>query len=293
MPTSTVHLIDASPYIFRAWFALPALKDPRGRPVSAVRGFASFLLDYLAQERPTHIACAFDESLTTSFRNELYPPYKAQRELPPPELVEQLEGCRRMSEALAVPAFASTRFEADDLIASLLHGLEGSRFRAVIISPDKDLAQLVGPRVELFDYARSRRYGPAEVRERFGVEPRQIPDYLGLAGDTVDNIPGVRGIGAKGAAALLTALGDLDTIYADLEAVAALPLRGARGMAKKLEADRESAFLSRELATVARDAPCAASLEELAWAGVPEDAAELFGEYGLEKVWERGLAKLG
>lgn len=287
MANSTVHLIDASPYIFRAWFALPEMEDPSGRPVSAVRGFADFLVRYLLEHSPTHVVSTHDESLTTSFRNDLYPDYKAQRDLPPRELEAQLQGCQRVAGALGMLTFADARYEADDLIATLLMPLVAAGHRGVVVTSDKDLAQLVGAKVEMFDYAKDLRYGPQEVLEKFGVTPEQIPDYLGLAGDAVDNIPGVRGVGAKTASALLGHFADLDELYGGIDRVAEVPIRGARTLGAKLEASRGDAFLSRELATVAVDAPAEATLDELAWFGFPRAAREVFEEYGLESLLKR------
>lgn len=281
---STVHLIDASPYIFRAWFSLPEMYDPAGRPVSCVRGFATFLLRYLKEEQPTHLACLFDESLTTSFRNDVYPEYKAQRELPPEDLVRQLGGCQAISRALGIPTFADLRYEADDLIATLAKPLRENGQAVVVVSSDKDLAQLVDDESVLFDFAKGNRYGPDEVVEKFGVRPTQIPDFLGLAGDSVDNIPGVPGVGPKTAVALLNEFESLDELYEGLDRVAELSMRGARTLGPKLEAAREMAFLSRELATVAYDAPAAATLDELAFDGVPPDATSVYDEYGLARL---------
>jgi 5'-3' exonuclease len=260
----TLHLVDASPYVFRAYFSIPpSVTAPDGRPVNAVHGFASFLLRLLGEERVSHLAVAFDRSLTTSFRNELYPQYKAQRELPPAELEAQLTDCEELASALGAAVFADERYEADDLIATLAARLRGRVARLVVVSSDKDLAQLVDARTRLHDFARAERLGPREVRAKFGVDPAQIPDYLGLAGDAVDNIPGVKGVGAKTAGALLARFGDLDTLYQRLDEVGELDLRGAGTLATKLEAGRELAFLSRELATLARDAPARATLTQL------------------------------
>jgi 5'-3' exonuclease len=259
-----LHLVDASPYVFRGYYSIPASVTARdGRPVNAVHGFAAFLLRLIAEERPTHLGVAFDRSLTTSFRNELYPDYKAQRELPPPELEAQLRDCEELAAAIGAAVFVDERYEADDLIATLASRLCGRTSRVVVVSSDKDLAQLVDERTTLLDFAREERYGPPEVRAKFGVEPAQIPDFLGLAGDAVDNIPGVKGVGAKTAAALLERFGDLDSLYERLDEVGELALRGARTLTAKLEVGRELAFLSRELATVARDAPARATLGEL------------------------------
>lgn len=288
MVQRTVHLIDASPYIFRGYFSLPAMQAPDGRPVSAIYGFASFLVRYLKEEQPTHVGVCFDESLTTSFRNDVYPEYKAQRELPPPELEAQLNGCQELARALGLATFVDERYEADDLVGTLAHQLLRKGHRVVVVSSDKDLAQLVVPELEFFDFARGERYGAEGVLERFGVRPTQIRDYLGLAGDAVDNIPGVRGVGQKTAVALLGAFEDMDALYADLDSVAALDVRGARTLGAKLEASRDMAFLSRELATIATDAPATANLRELAWKGAHAALVDpLFEQLGFERIQGR------
>lgn len=271
----TVHLIDASPYIFRAYFSIPSsLVDPSGNPVNAVHGYANFLLGYIEEHRPTHLALCYDESLTTSFRNELYPEYKAQRDLPPAELEAQLKACQELGSALGAASYVSERFEADDLIATLCAGLRRDAHRAVIVSSDKDLTQLVEVgEVEFLDAAKGARFGPEEVRAKFGVEPEQIRDLLALAGDAVDNIPGVPRVGPKTAASLLKAMGDMDALYGRLDEVSDLPIRGAKGLAARLEEHRELAFLSRELATLSTDAPIEWSLADLALSDV--DSARL------------------
>ncbi len=270
--SALVHLVDASPYIFRAWFALPeSLVDPQGRPVGAVYGFAGFLLRLLGEREPSHLGVAFDGSLTTSFRNEIHPGYKSSRERPPAELEAQLAACREMAEALGAATFVDRRYEADDLLAALVVARVGEGDRVVLVSGDKDLAQLVGPTVELWDFARDERYGPRQVEERWGVRPAQVADLLALAGDPVDDIPGVAGVGKKTATALLRVFPDLEALYDDLERVDGLPIRGARGVRRRLEEGRESAFLSRRLAVVAREAPAHASREELRWRGADRD----------------------
>jgi 5'-3' exonuclease len=250
-----VHLVDASPYIFRAYFSVPTtLRDHLGGPANAVHGFASFLLRLRDEERPTHLALFFDRNLSSSFRNELLPSYKQQRELPPPELEAQIDGCLRLGQALGIPVFISDRYEAEDLLAAICRALVAEGHEAVVVTSDKDLMQLVSERVSLYDLARGERYGPAEVRAKFGVDPSQITDFLGLAGDTVDNIPGVPGIGPKTAAALLQAFGTLEGIYQRIGEVPYLPLRGAAGVAAKLAEHRQSAFLSKRLAQLPAEA---------------------------------------
>ena len=292
MPKSpTVHLIDALPYVFRAWFSVPSsLTAPDGRPVNAVHGFASFLLRYLAEEQPSHLAVCFDRSLTTSFRNELYPAYKSSRDLPDDDLAAQLEDCEELAGALGAAVFADQRYEADDLIATLVARLGTQAGGFVVVTSDKDLAQLVDSRTVLHDFAKGTRYGPSEVEQKFGVRPEQIADFLGLAGDAVDDIPGVPGVGAKTAVALLARFEGLDELFAELDAVAELSVRGASKLAARLEQHRELAFLSRELATVARDAPATADLPELRLAGPDSARVEALCErLGFTRLRERLL----
>jgi 5'-3' exonuclease len=287
---ATVHLVDASPYIFRAHFSLPAsIKTPDGSPAAAAYGFASFLLKLIADEKPTHLGVAFDRSLNSSFRNEIYPAYKEQRVLPPPELEAQLTACEEIAAALGAAAFVDDRYEADDLIGTLVCALEEAGHGAVIVTSDKDLAQLVTERATLFDFSKGLRLDKAAVFAKFGVHPDQMTDYLGLAGDSVDNIPGVKGIGAKSAAELLTRYGSLEGIYERLDELPWSNVRGAKSLHAKLVASQEIAFLSKRLATVERRIPgVAGSLESLEFRGA--DAArveELFKRLGFNKIRER------
>lgn len=287
------YLIDAPVYVFRAYYSLPdSLVDPAGRPVNAVYGYGQFLCGLLERERPGHIAAAFDESLTSSFRNDWYADYKANRASPPEELERQFGWCKRLSRALGVRTWASGRFEADDLIATAARRLREEGFRLVIVSRDKDLAQLIGPGDRWWDGLDGPRLGPAEVRARFGVAPRQIADYLALVGDAVDNIPGVPGIGPKAAGALLARFGSVAGVYQQLHRVADLELRGAAGLAERLAGHREQALLSLRLATLHAGARIRCGGDDLAWAG-PRPAAlkRLFGELGIgERLRERCLA---
>jgi 5'-3' exonuclease len=283
---TTIHLVDASPYIFRAYFSIPlSFTNPVGEQINAVYGFAHFLRRLQEVEEVTHLALAFDRSLNTSFRNEIYPPYKAQRDLPPPELVAQLDACQRLGEALGAATFADDRYEADDLIATLCRRFASAGHRIVVVSNDKDLAQLVTEQVTFFDFARDEHHDPASVAEKFGVRPAQITDYLGLAGDSVDNIPGVRGVGKKTAEALLAAYDDLEAIYEHLEEIPSLAIRGARSLRGKLEEHREMAFLSKELATLAFDAPAQATLSDLKFLGPQEGLLDpLVKELGFDPL---------
>jgi DNA polymerase-1 len=290
MPTErTVHLVDASPYIFRAHFSLPSsIKTPAGERIGATYGFASFLLKLVADERPTHLGVAFDRNLNSSFRNELYPEYKAQREEPPREILDQIDTCLEAAAALGAATFIDDRYEADDLIATLCGPLVRAGHNVVIVTSDKDLAQLVSDRVTLLDFAKETRYTAQDVREKFGVRPEQVVDLLALAGDSVDNIPGVPGIGRKTAAELLAVFDSVEDLYGRLDELRLSRIRGAKTLVTKLSEARDLAFLSKQLATVASDAPVRAGLRELAWHGADPQAVEaLFERLGFKGIRER------
>ncbi|MFT3755084.1 MAG: 5'-3' exonuclease H3TH domain-containing protein [Pseudoxanthomonas sp.] len=253
----TLHLIDASLYVFRAWHSMPdEFHDAEGWPTNAVHGFARFLLELLERERPKHIAIAFDEALDSCFRNRIYPAYKGNREPAPEELKRQFKHCKALCAALGLNVLAHGEYEADDLIGSAVHAMRPKGFRSVIVSADKDLSQLLHEHDEQWDYARNQRWGMAGVKARHGVEARQIADYLALCGDAIDNIPGISGIGQKTAAVLLAHFGDLDTLLSRSDEVAFLKsVRGAANVAAKLKAQGEQARLWRQLTTIALDAP--------------------------------------
>ncbi|MES2404298.1 MAG: 5'-3' exonuclease H3TH domain-containing protein [Pseudomonadota bacterium] len=248
-PVKTVYLIDASMYVFRAWHSMPgAFFDVDGHPVNAVHGFARFLLDFVERTRASHAIAAFDIALTSSFRNAIYPAYKANRDPAPPELKRQFEYCRELAAAFGFTVLADAAYEADDLIGSVLQATRAHGLRAVIVSADKDFGQLLDHDVEQWDYARGQRWGAAGVPARLGVQAHQVVDFLALTGDAIDNIPGVPGIGAAH-------FGSLEMLLARMDEVAFLHLRGARSLAEKLRAHAETARLSQRLARIALDAP--------------------------------------
>ncbi|WP_395648420.1 5'-3' exonuclease H3TH domain-containing protein [Thermomonas sp.] len=256
MSSRTLHLVDASLYVFRAWHSMPdEFHDADGWPTNAVHGFARFLLDLLEREHPQHIAIAFDEALDSCFRNTLYPAYKANRDPAPAELRRQFAWCKALCEGLGLTTLAHTDFEADDLIGSAVHRARSQGFRSVIVSADKDLSQLLGDGDEQYDYAKRERWGAAGVKARHGVHAQQMADYLALTGDAVDNIPGVTGIGPKSAAVLLAHFGNLDALLARIDEIPFLRLRGAAGLALRLHEQREHALLWRQLTTIALHAP--------------------------------------
>jgi len=271
----TVHLIDASLYIFRAWHSMPPeFVDADGAPVNAVHGFTRFLCDFLERAQPTHIAVAFDESLTSSFRNAIYPAYKANRELPPAELKVQFDYCKRVAAAFGLCVLRDTQYEADDLIGSALTLARAHGMRSVIVSADKDFGQLIGDHDEQWDFSKNQRWDAHGVKQRLGVRPDQVADFLGLTGDAVDNIPGVPGVGAKTAAQLLANFDSLDALYARIEEVPYLRLRGAGQTYVRLKEHRAQAMLSRALASIVLDAPVPAHPSGLARAAADTDALD-------------------
>jgi DNA polymerase-1 len=285
-----VHLIDAPVYVFRAYHSLPPMAAPDGTPTQAAYGFAGSLIKYLADFGPTHAALAFDFS-DQSFRNDLFPDYKAQRGQTPDDLAPQFEICAEVAQALGVAVFEREGYEADDVLATLAQQLTAGGADVAIVTSDKDLAQLVREdgRVELFDLARGVRLSAGAVREKFGVDPGQIPDWLALVGDAVDNLPGVPGVGPKGAAAALRAFGRIEAVPADPARWESVPVRGASRLAALVEAHREQALRTRALATVVRDVPgVRAGLAELRWRGADRGRIQrLFARLGWGRIAER------
>jgi len=249
-----IFLIDASVYVFRAYHSvLPDMRDREGNPVHAVFGFARFLGDLLERMRPKYIAVAFDQRRADSYRSRIYPPYKANRERAPADLVLQFERCRELCRHLGLSVFVDPQYEADDLIGSLAACLRGAGMRSAFITRDKDLAQLMRDGDLFWDFGAREQFGYHDIERHFGVCPERFADYLALTGDDVDNIPGVPGVGHRTAASLMKAFESLDQMYGDLPRVAQLKLRGAGTLAQKLTEHRESVFLSRQLTRIACD----------------------------------------
>ena len=250
------YLIDASVYVFRAYYSMPDdMVDNEGNPVNALYGFCRFLGDFMEQVTPEYIAVAYDESQTASFRTSIYPEYKANRDPAPDDLKRQFAQCRRYSRALGLMEVSDPKYEADDLIGTLVeHGRRNGR-PSTVVTRDKDLAQLLTPDDIFWDFAGRGKIGYDRVPEVFGVWPEQIADFLALAGDSVDNIPGVPGVGKKTAGALLNHFGSLEKIYANLDKVHEVEVRGAKTLGVKLETHKAAADLARRLTGIACDAP--------------------------------------
>ena len=261
-----VFLIDGSGFIFRAYHALPPLTRSDGTPVSAVLGFSNMLAKLLSETDADHMAVVFDYS-GKSFRNQLYDQYKAQRPEAPPDLALQFPLVRRATEAFGVCQIELENFEADDLIATYARHAVEAGAEVTIVSSDKDLMQLVNDRVTMLDPIKNRPIGADEVREKFGVGPDKVIDVQALCGDSVDNVPGVPGIGVKTAAELINAYGDLETLLAR---------KGEIKQPKRRQAlidNEDKARLSKVLVKLDGDAPLPCPLSALAVE--PPDANKL------------------
>jgi 5'-3' exonuclease len=259
-----IYLIDASVYVFRAYYSMPPdMLDRDGHPAHALFGFARFLGDLIERARPEYLAVAFDESLTSSFRNRLYPAYKANREPAPADLLHQFGRCREFCRHLGVAEFSSNEYEADDIIGTLHARFREQGMRSTVVTRDKDMAQLIREGDVYWSYADNLQLRHHEIEGHFGVPPERFADYLALTGDAVDNIKGVPGVGPKTAAVLMKEFVSLEELYDNLESVASLPIRGASKLPQKLAQHREAAFLARQLTEIARDMPLAFERAEL------------------------------
>jgi DNA polymerase I len=250
----TVWLVDSSIYVFRAWFTLPeAITDREGHPANAVLGFGEFLLRLLSRAAPAPVAFAFDESLESSERRRIFPAYKANRPPAPESLKRQFRVCRALVRALGFTDLASTRHEADDIIGTLALRYRARGAAVHLITADKDLTQLVGPRDLWWEFQQDRRLDTRGVEKHLGVRPDQVADQLALAGDKVDNIPGVPGIGMATAARLLRRFGTLDALLADVAAISTMQIRGAKRIAALLDEHRDTVNLARQLTGIRCD----------------------------------------
>jgi len=259
-----IYLIDASVYVFRAYYSMPPdMTDRDGQPAHATFGFARFLGDLIERAKPNYIAVAFDESLTTSFRNQIYPAYKANRDPPPADLKVQFASCREFCRHVGVPSFSHAEYEADDIVGTLMTRCRRAGLPATLVTRDKDFAQLIRDGDVYWDYTDNAHYRYHQIEDRFGVAPERFADFLALMGDSVDNIKGVPGVGAKTAAALMKEFASLEELYDNLDQVAKVPVRGAGKLAAKLVEHREAAFLARRLTEIACDMPLEITHPEL------------------------------
>ena len=285
-----VHLFDGHVYIFRAYYSLPPMKAVDGTPCNAAYGFANTLIRYMAEEDPTHVGVCFDAGMT-SFRNEVEPEYKAQRDETPDDLEPQFDLCHEISIALGFATFELENYEADDLLGTIAAEVIARRGRVRVITTDKYLCQLVREdgRVVVYDLAKETIYDADGVRDKFGVSPDQIPDYLGLVGDKIDNLPGVPGVGAKSAAAILGVFPTIELIPDDFGDWPEVKVRGARRLAERIAEHRARALKTKDLATVLLKIPgVSPGLSELAYRGADrERTEELFERLGWNRIRDR------
>ena len=270
-----VHLVDGTYELFRYHFALPShFASGSGKDVAATRGVVGTVLQIL-EGGATHVAVATDHVIE-SFRNDLWAGYKDGSGVDP-ALRGQFNLVEDMLRAAGVTVFAMVEYEADDaLAAAAAKAAEDDRVEKVIIcTPDKDLGQCVGGKVFQLDRRKDVEIGVEGVREKFGVDPESIPDYLALVGDTADGFPGLTGWGAKSAAAVLARYGHLEAIPADGANWDGVNVRSVGGLASTLAANLDLAYLFRRIATVERDAPVMDDVDELEWTGPTEEFAAL------------------
>ena len=276
-------LVDGSGYIFRAFHGLPMMNRPDGTPINAVFGFTKMLLKLKADLNPSHIIVIFDAGRVT-FRNDIYPDYKANRSEPPEELVPQFALVRQAAEAIGLPVLEMPGFEADDLIASYARQAEQAGMSCLIVSSDKDLMQLVRGNITMLDPMKNRPIGPEEVIEKFGVTPDKVVDVQALAGDSTDNVPGVPGIGIKTAAELINQFGDLDSLLAAAETIKQPKRR------ENLIQFAEQARISRQLVYLKDDVDVPLAIDGLV---TPQAEEETLMGFLAEQGFKSLIAALG
>lgn len=267
------YLIDTSIYIFRGWHAYSEeMTDANGDPANAVYGFTEFLHQLIELEKPEYIACAFDARQTNSYRRELYPEYKANRPPAPEELKRQFKHCRDFCRAAGIADFSSDRFEADDIIGTLATRLREDGFSIVILSADKDLAQLIKPGDIWWDYARDKIMHYRDVEKTFGVKPELIADLLALSGDAIDNIPGIPGVGYKMASNLLKKYPGVESVLENIGHISKMKFRGSARIQTLVEQYQHILPLNKLLTTIITDADFKGPRETLKWSGIHPEA---------------------
>jgi 5'-3' exonuclease len=257
MSEPRAYLIDSSIYIFRAWFSLPEnWHSPEGWPLNAVYGYTRFLLEFLESHTPEHCVAAFDESLGSCFRNDIYPQYKSSRELPDDALAFQLAACKTVTGRLGIACYAGPHYEADDYLASLACRYRETGIPVSILTRDKDLGQIIqGPKDLWCDYASGVSLDHDAFTAKYGVRPGQFADYLALVGDPIDDIPGVPGVGAKTARRLLQAHADIEALGIHLNTIGDLAFRGAARIQTKLKEHWPQVLLAKRLTLLAETIP--------------------------------------
>lgn len=287
MPSArpVVFLIDASSYLYRAFHALPPLSSPDGIPTNAVYGFTTMLLKLLRDSNAQFVTAVFDAPGRT-FRDQIFDRYKANREGMPADLAAQLPLIRDVLDALSIHRMAISGVEADDVIGTLSRKFAAEGADVVIVSGDKDLLQLIAPHIRMWDTMRDRWYDEAAVVERFGVPSEGVVEVMGLMGDPIDNVPGVRGVGEKTAKALIARFGSIESLLEHLDELEGMKeIRGAKKLAATLREQADAARLSRELVSIRCDVDVSCRLEDLAVSVAHTVAArELFARLGFQSL---------
>lgn len=276
-------LVDGSSYLFRAFHGMPPMSNSQGQATHAIYGVINMLKSLLKTYEPTHIAVVFDAKGKT-FRDDIYPEYKANRPPMPDELRSQIAPLHAIIKAMGLPLIVEPNVEADDVIGTLTKRATALGMKSLVSTGDKDMAQLVDDHVTLINTMNNTLMDVPGVVEKFGIGPELIIDFLALKGDKVDNIPGVPGVGDKSALGLLQGIGGINDIYNNLDKIATLDFRGAKTMAKKMQEHEQSARLSYELATIAIDLPLDYSPDQLSIKDADNNAlAELFQTYEFKR----------
>ncbi len=266
-----LYLVDGNGYIYRAFFALPKLTNSKGLPSNAIYGFTNMIRKLINEEKPDYVAVAFDSKEKT-FRHDSYDAYKVDRPEMPGDLQQQIPYIRRICEVMGLPVLENPGYEADDIIATLMQRCRQENVTGVIVSSDKDLLQLVKEGVYMLDPMKDYFvYDDAAVEEKWGVKPEQIIDLLSLMGDSIDNIPGVKGIGPKGAQELIQKFGTVENLLLNLDSVE------KKSHKEKIEEYKKDLLLSKELVQLRKDVPVAKGIQDLkARKPDPESARKLF-----------------
>ena len=272
--SKSLYIIDGSSYIFRAYFGIRQfLSTSKGFPTNALYGFINMLQKVVKDEKPDYLCVAFDSKEKT-FRHDIYSDYKANRDAPPEDLAKQFPYFEPLVDAFNISSIRIPGYEADDIIGTL--ALKGSKagFRVVIVSGDKDMMQLVGPKVQMLDTMKNKWIGVNEVKEKFGVPPEKVIEVMGLMGDSSDHIPGVKGVGPKTATQLIQKYGSIEELYKSIDEIEKKKLK------EKLIQDKERALLSRKLVTIDTAMKLECSLDDLkVRPSKHEDLRKLFSEF--------------
>jgi DNA polymerase-1 len=256
--TPTIYLIDGTAQVYKAFYAIQSLSTSKGFPTNAIFGFIRMLIKLIQDESPQYLGVSFDLAAPT-FRHELFEAYKAHRPDTPDELIQQVPKIKAFLKAMNIPIYEMEGYEADDVLATLAKKAEQQGMKTVIVSSDKDLLQLVSENIVTLSERMGHKvvYTPEKVKEKYGITPAQMQDFLGLVGDSSDNIPGIQGIGPKTASKLLEEFGSVENVLEHLDAVKSPKLQ------ESLKQGKETALQSKFLATVKTDVPIELNLEEL------------------------------